>query len=70
MKGDAIVFLGGDARSCAMAVRLAALGWSVTTYALGEFKQTSIETAPTLEVALNGARAVVLPMPAFDAQGR
>ena len=70
MKRDRIVFLGGDARSRAMAERLAALGWSVVTYALGTFEETAIEIAPTLEAALGGARAIVLPMPAFDAQGR
>jgi hypothetical protein len=69
MKRDRIVFLGGDARSRAMAERLALLGWSVMTYALGEWEGQDITTAPTLDAAIAQPCAVVLPMPAFDASG-
>ena len=70
MKRAKIAMLGGDTRSRAMAVRLAALEWSVAPYGLGDFEEQGIDTCPTLEAALIGARAVVLPMPAFDAMGR
>ncbi len=69
LKHTKITFLGGDARSLAMAERLVALGGEVTAYAMGEIAaETGIATAPTLDAALEHARAVVLPMPAFDGQ--
>lgn len=67
---DRIVFLGGDARSRAMAERLASLGWSVVTYALGEWEGQGVAMTPTLDAALAQPYAVVLPMPAFDASGQ
>lgn len=64
-----VTFLGGDARSLAMAERLSELGALVTIYALGQPNGAStITLAPTLDAALRAAKAVVLPMPAFDAQ--
>lgn len=70
-QSDKIVFLGGDERSCAMAERLSALGFEVRAYALGAFDAaTGIETAASLDAALEAARAIVLPMPAFDAHLR
>lgn len=64
-----VTFLGGDARSLAMAERLSELGALVTIYALRQpRKAATITLAPTLDSALQSAKAVVLPMPAFDAQ--
>lgn len=69
LKHTKITFLGGDARSLAMAQRVVSLGGEVTAYAMGEMTaQTGITAAPTLDAALVHARAVVLPMPAFDGQ--
>lgn len=69
LKHQNVTFLGGDARSLAMAERLSELGAQVTIYALGEATMSAaITPAPTLDVALQSAKAVVLPMPAFDAQ--
>ena len=69
LKHMKITFLGGDARSLAMAERLAALGGDITAYALGEVNESAgISVASTLDGALHHTRAVILPMPAFDGQ--
>lgn len=66
-----IVCLGGDARSPSMVRRLVALGARVCTYALdGLEEKNEIEQAGSLDEALQKARAVILPMPAFDDRGR
>ena len=65
---DKIALIGGDARSRAMAMRMGELGWPVFAYALGEGQ--GMVAVSTLEETLEGACAVVLPMPAFDAAGR
>lgn len=68
-QSDRIVFLGGDERSCAMAERLVALGFEVGSYALGtSVEAVGVTLAISLDAALDEARAVILPMPAFDAQ--
>ena len=68
LKHNNVTFLGGDARSLAMAERLSALGAQVTTYALGAAPTPLVTVAPTLDAALLSAKAIVLPMPAFDVQ--
>ena len=65
MKNDTkIACLGGDARMAATARRLSVLGARVSVFG-GEGS-----TSACLEEALQGAQAVVLPMPAFDGEGR
>lgn len=64
-----IAFIGGDARSYAMASRLAELGYTIHTYALGTCGDM-VEAAPSLDAALEECAAVILPMPAFDTQMR
>ena len=66
---EKIVFVGGDMRSRAMACRLAELGASVVTWALGSFEmQEGVLAVCTWQEALRDSRAVILPMPAFDEQ--
>lgn len=62
-----IAFIGGDARSYAMACRLAEHGYAVVSYALGACDGV-IEEVSSLDEALRECAAVILPMPAFDAQ--
>ena len=62
-----ILFWGGDARSRAMAERLAVLGARVITYGLGTFgREYGIESVEQLEPYWQECRAILLPMPAFD----
>lgn len=56
--------LGGDGRSTSMISRLTALGAQVSVWGRASAESHS------LEGALQGAEAVVLPMPAFDGAGR
>lgn len=66
-----ITCLGGDARSRAMATRLASLGAQITTWGLfDEGEVPRIDVASTVREALGACRCVILPMPAFDAEGR
>ena len=62
-----IACLGGDARSLSMIRRLAVLGGDVHTFGLPS-KETDKEGSAgrSLEDVLEGSRAVILPMPAFD----
>lgn len=69
MKRKAVVLIGGDARSRAMAVRLAEHGRQIVTYGLGTWEEQGIEAAPSLDAALDASHTVVLPMPAFDGKG-
>ena len=65
-----VAFLGGDARSRAMAARLATLGARVTAFGLFEGEAPNIQIAPTVQQALGECHAIILPMPAFDGEGR
>ncbi len=65
-----VTFLGGDARSRAMATRLASLGARVTSFGLFEGEVPNIQIAPTVQQALGECHALVLPMPAFDGEGK
>jgi len=66
-----LTFLGGDARSRAMATRLASLGARVTAYGLFEGDTPpNVKVASTVQEALGECHAVILPMPAFDGEGR
>lgn len=61
-----IACLGGDGRCLSMAQRLSVLGAEVCTWGMsgGDGQKA------TWEAALPNAEAVVLPMPAFDGEGR
>lgn len=66
-KNESVLLIGGDARSRAMAQRLAALGFDMIGYATGTVEGVKDVTSLfTVEEALRQACAVVLPMPAFD----
>lgn len=66
-----ITCLGGDARSRAMAARLSSLGAQITTWGLLDEEEASgIGVSSSVCEALGGSRCVILPMPAFDAEGR
>lgn len=66
-----LTFLGGDARSRAMATRLAWLGARVTAYGLFEGEiPSNIRVASTVQGALGDCHAIILPMPAFDREGK
>lgn len=62
-----IACLGGDARSLSMMRRLAVLGADVHALGAPRCDEEAWWTeAATLNGALEGSRAVILPMPAFD----
>jgi dipicolinate synthase subunit A len=65
-----IACLGGDGRCLSMAARLAVLGADVYTWGMGEGESRGVTQAFSLDAALQGVAAVVLPMPAFDGEGR
>ncbi|MBQ7339044.1 MAG: NAD(P)-binding domain-containing protein [Clostridia bacterium] len=56
-----IAVLGGDGRTSAMACRLRELGSEVVTWGLGENERQTDD----INQVIVGARAVILPMPAF-----
>lgn len=65
-----IACLGGDARSLSMMRRLAVLGADVRAFGLPESDANADwSVATSLEDVLEGSRAVILPMPAFDQNG-
>ena len=62
-----IACLGGDARSLSMMRRLAVLGADVRAFGLPEIDvNAEWSVATSLEDVLEGSRAAILPMPAFD----
>ena len=62
-----IACLGGDARSLSMMRRLAVLGADVRSFGLPRSEMNvGCSMAPSVEDVLEGSRAVILPMPAFD----
>ena len=62
-----IACLGGDARSLSMMRRLAVLGADVRSFGLPRSEMNAgCSMAPSVEDVLEGSRAVILPMPAFD----
>ena len=65
-----IACLGGDGRFVSMAARLSVLGAEVCTWGLCDEAVGGVTQAPSVEASLRGAAAVVLPMPAFDGEGR
>jgi dipicolinate synthase subunit A len=65
-----IACLGGDARCVSMAKRLSILGAGVYTWGMGRVEGEGITQAMSPDAALQGAQAVVLPMPAFDGEER
>lgn len=65
-----IACLGGDARCVAMAKRLSILGADVYTWGMGRVEGEGITQAVSPDTAQQGAQAVVLPMPAFDEEGK
>ncbi len=71
LKHKKIAVLGGDARQCALAAYLAKKGASVWIWGLAMMPpMEGIYVAASMDEALQGSKAVIFPVPAFDTEGR
>ena len=69
LKGVAIALLGGDAREIVLAERLGAAGVLVKVVGLPVKVRQGIELCPGTREALEGAQAVILPVPGINDSG-